>query len=1074
MVVYEANLLNIESPMRIPLNSIIAQKFLLCAFLSIVLFSPLSALAQVQIWGASQQGGSNDIGALFNVYEDGTDFLIKSEFMNSEEGSKPRSRIVIGTDGNYYGITSEGGSNNGGTIFRYGANGFENLYNLNPATDGSNAKGDMLEISPGVFIGTTSVAGANNAGVLFQFSIANGFSILHSFQSASDGGNPTGALVYNSSNQKIYGACSSGGSNGFGTCFSYGLNGIFTVQHNFGGAAAGAYPQGGVILANDGMLYGTTQYGGNHSQGSIFKLNPQNNTHEIIYHINATTSDGRYPFGRLVESSTGVFMGTCSEGGTNGTGTIFKVSAEGAYTKLHNLQATNDGGYPKAGLCKTNGSDLYGITEFGGADGFGTVFTITESGTFNKVVDMNYAANGSNAVGSLAFDGDDLIVGAGTAGGANNFGTLFNYSVSDQSIDKIHDFSLPLDGSTPVSIYKNGNSFYGITRLGGAFNTGTFYKTNLDGTTEDLHDFDPAADGQNPNGDLFLADDGFYYGTTRFGGSGNSGTIFKISQAGELTVLHNFDGTTGQFPYGGVIKHSNGKLYGTTITGGLYSDGTLYSLSETGDYTVESDFFGFFDGGSPEASLTEGADGMLYGTNTTGGNFNAGTLFQYDPVVNLITVMHHFDSSSEGETPKAKLLLHSDGKFYGTTSAGLNGGGSIYRYSTELGMEVLHVFNTGTDGMDCSGALVEDEFEKVYGFCSYGGAENKGTCFSYSPTDGFETVYSFSTSAQHPTGSPALFFPDCYGDDACASENACAVAICNFGICEEVDINPVFTTLNVGDCQTGLDVFDLSLSINMNIHPGGALIIGNDTIDLIDGVNSYLVSMNQLPSNGEEIFLDYLFEETGCSGTTGSLGIAPDPCPPILVTFILDDGNLDVSAEGIHIGGSFQGWTPAEYPMTLNDDGLWEATLTIGSGEHEFNFFNGSSLFDGEYVIGQCAMNGKRILTVGEESQTINYCWASCNVNCSVGLRERLTLVDFKIVPNIMQQGGTVNIEVPSFDSQLSYVVVNITGKEILAGTISSNKTAFSSGSMAPGIYNLLIFEDSDKQIAGVKRFVVQ
>ncbi len=1057
-----------------PLNSIKAQTFLFCALFSIAIINPFSSHAQVQIWGASQQGGSNGIGSIFNLYDDGTDFQIKSAFINSVEGSKPRSRIVIGTDGNYYGITSEGGANNGGTIFRYSADGFQNLYNLNPATDGSNAKGDMIEISPGVFIGTTSGAAANNAGSLFRFSIVSGFTTLHSFQTSTDGGNPAGAIAYNPLNQKIYGACSSGGITGFGTCFSYGMNGIFTVQHNFGGTAEGAYPQGGVILAGDGMLYGSTQYGGNHSQGSIFKLNPQNNSHEIIYHINSATSDGRYPFGRLVESSTGVFMGTCSEGGTNGTGTVFKVTAEGVYTRLRSLQATNDGGYPKAGLCKTNGTVLYGITEFGGANGFGTIFTITESGNFTKVKDMDYSANGSNAVGTLAFNGDDLVVGAGTVGGANNFGTLFTLSITDQSIQKIHDFSLPLEGSTPVSIYKNGNTFYGITQVGGAFNTGTFYKIDLDGTTEDLHDFDPTTDGQNPNGDLFLADDGYYYGTARFGGSGNSGTIFKISQSGELIVLHSFDGSAGQFPYGGVIKHSNGKLYGTTITGGLYSDGVLYSLSESGDYAVEMDFFGFFDGGSPEASLTEGVDGMLYGINTSGGNFNAGTLFQFDPEINVVTVMHHFDTYSEGEIPKGKLLLHSDNKFYGTTSAGLYGGGSIYRYSAETGMEVLHGFVIDTDGMDCSGGLVEDEFGKIYGFCTYGGANNKGTSFSYDESDGFETIYSFLSTAQYPAGSPALFFPDCYGNDGCASANPCAVAICNFGICEEVDINPIFTLLDIGDCQVGLDVYNLSLNISMNIHPGGLLIVANNTIQLIDGVNSYLVSISELPSNGEEIVLDYIFDETGCSGNTGSLGIAPDPCPPILVTFILDAGGLEVNPEGIHIGGSFQGWSPSQYPMTLNDDGFWEATLTIGSGNHEFNFFNGSSLFDGEYVIGQCAMNGKRNLTVGEDSQTVNYCWASCAINCSVGLSKSATLIDFKIVPNIISVGGTVFIDIPSANTQLTYAVVNITGQVVLTGEISSNRTSLSTGSMASGIYNLLIFEGADKQIAGVKRFVVQ
>src|SRR5690606_1691844 len=174
-------------------------------------------------------------------------------------------------------------------------------------------------------------------------------------------------------------------------------------------------------------------------------------------------------------------------------------------------------------------------------------------------------------------------------------------------------------------------------------------------------------------------------------------------------------------------RHTNGTFYGTTITGGTFGDGVIYSISEAGEYNVEINFFGFFDGGSPEAGLTEGADGMLYGTNSSGGNFNAGTLFQFNPQTEVVTIMHHFDSFSEGEIPKARLLLHSDSKLYGTTSSGLNGGGAIYRYSTESGMEVLHAFSIESDGMDCSGGLTEDEFGKLYGFCTYGGESNYGT-----------------------------------------------------------------------------------------------------------------------------------------------------------------------------------------------------------------------------------------------------------------------------------------------------------------------------------------------------------
>ncbi len=1060
--------------MLTPLNSLSMRILRLSFCIFLIVFASIPAFSQVQIWGASQQGGSDAIGSIFQIYDDGSDLEQKAEFINSREGNEPKSKIVIGSDGDFYGITASGGANGAGTIFKYGDPGFEVLYDLIPATDGSNSNGDMVEVSDGVFIGTTASAAEFNGGSLFRFSLEDGFSILHSFQPATDGGNPVGAIAFN--NNTIYGACSSGGSAGFGTCFSYNLTGLFTVQHNFLGGVMGSYPQGGLILGSDELLYGTSQFGGAHSQGSIFKVNPAGGAFEIIYDINSATADGRYPFGRLVESSDGVFMGTCSEGGTNGTGTVFKITSGGVFTRLRSLQPTNDGGFPKSGLVKGNDEILYGVTEFGGQNGFGTIYSITEAGAFVKILDMEFSANGSHPRGTLAFDGNNSLVGTGSDGGANNFGTLFTLSTPDLSLTKLHDFSLPIEGSTPVSIYRNGVEFYGITQLGGLFNTGTFFKIGLDGTKEVLHDFNPEVGGQNPNGDLFLGDDGYYYGTSRFGGQFNSGTVFKISTEGEITVLHDFDGTLGQFPYGGVVKHSNGLIYGTTITGGEFTDGIVFSVSEAGDFNVLTSFFGFFEGGSPEGSLTIGADSNIYGTTTQGGSSGVGSLFQINPEESSVTALHFFSDGMEGGTPKGKLLLHSDGNLYGTTTTGVNGGGSIFRYNLTTGIELLHGFMPGSDGFECIGGLAEDEVGTVYGFCSSGGLLNSGTVFSYDQTDGFETIYSFEGANSTPTGTPALFFPECYGDEGCASEDPCSVAICNFGICEEIAINPLFSTINIGDCQVGLDVFDLTLELSMNIHPGGIFQIGTLEVELIDGLNTYQITIPGLPSDGSNISLDYTFLATGCSGTIASLGTAPEPCPPVVVNFVLDAANLEVSPEGIHIGGSFQGWTPAEHPMELSDEGFWETTITIGSGEHEFNFFNGSSLFDGEYVIGDCALNGKRILEVGEESLTVSYCWSNCNENCTppVGISDNNGFIAFSLIPNITNRGGNLNLEIPSLNADLNYALINITGQTLQSDRINAERTPINTGNLDAGMYNIILTDNSSGNIVGVKRFIIQ
>lgn len=1042
--------------------------------LLICLFNSPSSFSQVQIWGVSPTGGSESSGSVFNFYDNGTGFLQKSQFTSSTDGKKPQSSVLLSQNGKYYGITSSGGNNNAGTIFQYDhETGFEVLHHLNPPIDGSGSKGDLIEVAPGEFIGTTQTSGHYGSGTIFKFSLNQGFSVLHHFQS-SQGGAPSGGLVYDSQTNNIYGACSSGGSAGSGVVFLLNLSqNQYSVIHNFAGSSGGSYPQGGVVLASDGMLYGTTQYGGSNNQGSIFKLNPQTNAFEIIYSLNSVTGDGRYPFSKLIEAEEGVLAGTCNEGGTSGNGTVFKISTTGEFTRLRSLSASSTGGYPKAGLSLADEGLMYGVTEFGGSQGFGTIFTIDLDGTFTKVKDLQYANHGSNTIAPLTYDSNEnAMIGTSSSGGANSLGSLFSLSLSNHGILKLHDFSMPKTGSKPTSIFRQENTLYGITENGGTFNAGVFYKIDLAGNREVLHHFNPDEDGQNPNGNLFKDMDGSYYGTTRFGGQNNSGTIFKVSTTGNFEVLHHF-ASSAQFPYGGVIKHSNGSLYGTLSTGGMYGDGILYEVNEDGEFSTLHDFFSYFDGGNIESTLTEDEDGNLYGIASSGGDYNGGSLFKYHIDSQYLEVVHHFNPYDEGGTPSGQLLLHSDGSLYGTAGEnGALGGGALFKYHPDTGIEILHSFNPSTDGADSGGHLVEGETGKIYGFNTTGGEEYAGTCFAYSLASGFEVVYSFSSQNSMPSGAPALFFPECYDDSDCESSEACSVAICNYGICEEVEINPVFELISMSPCEVGMDVYDATVKITLDIHPGGNLIIGDEIIELIDGVWSYTHTFENLSANGEDIYLNYVFEESGCEGVSTMLGSAPVPCPPVLVHFVLDVGNLDVSNQGIFIGGNFQGWSPLENPMTLNEEGFWEAALEIGAGTYEFNFFNGPALFDIEYAIGNCSTNGKRVLTVGEESETFSFCWGNCNENCSVGLSNAASILNFEIIPSLVAKGESIKITLPDLGANYTFNVLDITGKNLLAGSVQNSGHEINTSAFSSGMYYLSL--QNSAGMAGVKRFVVR
>lgn len=1041
--------------------------------LSLYFLSALSLHAQVQIWGSSKAGGSDQIGTTFSLIDDGSGYEQVSAFVNNPEGAAPRAALAETADGALIGATSTGGLFGAGTLFKIEDGNFTKIADLDPSIHGSNIQTDLLTLTDGTFITATSSGAANGSGAILSFEENGNVEVLFAFNGASTGTNISGSLAYDSGANIIYGLCSNGGQTGLGTAFRYALNsGIFSVIHDFAGTQGGSSPKGGLILSESGILYGTAQFGGSLNQGTIFSINPIGNVFQIIYELNNTSMNGRYPVGRLIQAESGLLLGTCSEGGNSNTGTLFSCSTSGVYTRLHSLSAAADGGFPKSGL--TDGGDgfYYGVTEFGAANGFGSLYRIEETGGFAKLRDMQYTADGSNPFGSLILLEDGSVAGTTTSGGANNFGTVFTYN-DDSGLTKIHDFSLPLAGSAPNGSIISGTDFFGVTASGGLFNTGVFYTNGLDGVRTKIYDFNGTVDGQNPNGEIIEVEDGVFYGTLRFGGPNSAGTVYSLTENGEFELLHAFDGSTnGQFPYSGVLAHSDGNLYGTTINGGNNGDGIIYRITQEGSFEKLHDLFGFFDGESPEAGLIEGLDGLLYGLTTEGGNFNGGTLFQYNSEASTYTVVHQFATSTDGSAPIGDLLLHSDGNFYGTTTENGSGEGTLFRYNLSTGFEVLHSFAPVADGFLPTGSLAEDEVGTIYGFCSQGGEFNGGTAFKYSADNGFQKIYDFSAGdSQRPIGTPALFNPECLDNSACIASEPCSVGICNFGICEDVEMNPVFSALQIGLCETGLDLFDLTIALNLDISPGGILNLGGNQFSLEEGVNSYVFEVIELPADANAIDLSYEFEATGCAGQTGNLGTAPIPCPPIETTFRVDVSNIEVVFEGIHVGGNFQGWSPSENLMTEVETDTWEITIEIGSGEYEFNFFNGSSLFDGEYVVGDCANNGKRELSVGIENQIIEFCWEECTADCDFLGTSKDRALNFSLYPNPIDRGDDLIISSPSSHENWSYHIVDITGRMIKSGSLR-NGNRINSSDFASGMYH--IYLETGTSYTRAEKFIVR
>ena len=303
---------------------------------------------------------------------------------------------------------------------------------------------------------------------------------------------------------------------------------------------------------------------------------------------------------------------------------------------------------------------------------------------------------------------DGNFYGATTYGQASEYGNVVKITPAGE-VSTLYNFcSKPhcTDGAwpeTPPILGSDGN-FYGVTSAGGSDlgnggGSGTVYKLTLAGVLTTLHTFctvDPCLDGQNPVG-IMQAADGNLYGTTYSAGQYNAGTLFKITTAGEFSVLHSFCSQSncadGQWPRSAPIQGSDGNLYGTTQEGGKADAGVLYDLTPAGRFNVVHTFLCAYTtcprGGDP-ITVVQDPEGNLFGATEFGGIYGDGTLFE-------ITSTHEFinlQSFTYGpETSPTGLTLANDGNFYGATE-GINGLGTIFQLTPKGAYTTLYNFTS--------------------------------------------------------------------------------------------------------------------------------------------------------------------------------------------------------------------------------------------------------------------------------------------------------------------------------------------------------------------------------------------
>lgn len=596
-------------------------------------------------------------------------------FNGPANGISPAAGVVQGPGGKFYGTTENGGLRNGGTVFSITPAGeLTTLFNFSGDANGASPGAALLVGSDGKLYGTTAAGGAQGKGTVFSITPAGALTTLYSFTGDTDGANPGAALVLGA-NGNFYGTTQGGGMFNYGTAFSITPAGVLTTLHLFT-FDDGTSPAG-LALGQDGNFYGITRFGGPNNAGTLFRMTPAGDVTTLKIFDNGP--DGGYPFSALVQGGDGNFYGTCAYGGDGFYGTIFRLTLAGQLTTLHTFTGDADGALPYAGLTRGQDGNLYGVTQQAGENGYGTLYRVTPAGEVTTIHSFAVNTEGYFASTTLAPGSDGNFYGVARQAGSFGYGTVFSATPAG-AVTVLYNFSRSSDGDSPFAglVQAVDGSFYGSTYFGGLYNYGTIFRMTLAGEVTTLYNFDYDANGAYPSVSLVQGADGNFYGATEQGGSGSGGTVFRITPGGVLTTLHSFNGEAeGYGPVGALALGRDGSFYGTTRAGDFGSYGTIFRLTTAGDLTTPYTFFdSTFYGLS---GLTLGADGNFYGTTASGAN-DRGAIFRYPPG-GTPTILHSF-TGEDGSSP-SPLALGRDGNLYGTTSSSDAPGisGTVFRFT---------------------------------------------------------------------------------------------------------------------------------------------------------------------------------------------------------------------------------------------------------------------------------------------------------------------------------------------------------------------------------------------------------
>ena len=626
------------------------------------------------LFGTTSRGGTNDYGIVFSINTDGTDFTNLHDFDGTNDGAYPEAELLLTNNNTSYSDSSQ----------------------------------------PSYLYGTTSSEGTNGGGTVFGMNLdGSNFHTLYSF-GGTNGSDPEGKLV--STNQVLYGTTYSGGASNYGTVFSINFDGsCFTNLYNFSGGTNGASPQAGLVLpvADNYDSIWSLDTTINVSAGNVTNLSysvavddsyalfvngnlvstnltgvaswmpfaslpyvqaGENDIRVII----AGNDDGNDYFAMVVESTPGNtyvvstnMFGTTHSGGLYYEGTVFELTPSGYQPNVHSFSGSpDDGGYPVGDLV-LSGTNLYGVTEYGGTNSlglntYGSIFGICTNGSnYFILYSFTNTPDGANPMAGLIVCGNTLY-GTTQGGGSNNptaygNGTIFSIHTDGSNYKCLYSFAAGgSDGSTPMApLVLVGTNLYGTASTAGSTGGGTIFSICTNGSNyQTIYNFTNDLSGSMPNG--LIASGGILYGTTQFGGTNNYayGTVFSFNIGNtNYQLFHSF--TTldydGYKPVAGLLLVGT-TIYGTTGEGGVFDGGTIFSIDDDGyGYNVR------YNLGSPDSQPYPSADlifqnNLLYGTTVSGGTNGDGMVFTFNTTnADFNDIYDFMGPTDDGSSPEGGL-----------------------------------------------------------------------------------------------------------------------------------------------------------------------------------------------------------------------------------------------------------------------------------------------------------------------------------------------------------------------------------------------------------------------------------